>query len=342
MKNHRLSLPEVDALIDQSRKETLASLKFVAERTAARAAARAARDVEPSLEEVTLNNSPLPDFFKSGVERGSDVWTCKLQRFSSGVVVVRATQFGNTSKSSRVKCVDLTPPVNVEGHSVERFASSIVRSKRTVRERCMEGDVDHLLTLTKRGKFSSCDDLWKAFNRFNVYMSRAMPNRWRYVAVPELHADGVTWHMHCAIKGFIWAPLVRRIWQKALGGTGHESGENSLGNIDLKHFRKHRSGAAAIRRIASYIAKYIGKGFDSCNRGRRLFASSREFSRIATFRFWFHDIERVDQLAVRIQQWLHTVGSDVMADCYHWSRHRRDETLLMRGFILTTFLKVGA
>lgn len=302
-----------------------------------------AREARPSLEEATLKSQlHLQHGFHPGKEFGGDVWTVNCKRFSSGVVVTRATLFAAwkrpRGKSESADSVPSVPAPSVP-KSGERFKQSVDRSRRVLREKCFELNADHMLTLTKRGKFSSVDELWAVFRRFNLLMTKMYKDRWRYVAVPELHGDGETYHMHCAINGFLWAGIVRKIWQRALGGKGNEAGEQARGNVDLKAFRKYRGGAAAIRRVAGYISKYVGKGFSSGSASRRLYSSSRGLDPAEVQRFHIRDWLGVPEVAMSIQRWLCGLGADAQGDCFHWSRTRSDdEKLLAMGFILTSFI----
>jgi|GEM_PF-1537916 len=336
----------IDAVVDQIRMDTMSALQAQVEQSHAACSASAvggshasAREARPSLEEVTLNNRfHSNDEIFDGADRSPDAWTLKVVRYESGVVEVRAALFGSPPVG-RIAGAQESSKASSRGDAA-RYASSIKRSRKTIRERCLQLNADHMLTLTKRGKFSSTDEAWKAFNRFNRLMTKLKGNAWQYVAVPEMHADGETFHMHIAVRGFYWAGLVRKLWQKALGGTGYESGENTLGNVDLKAFRRTRSGATAVRRIAGYIAKYIGKGAESVRMHRKLFATSRGLH--PTEVSWFHirDWAGIPEVCLRVQRWLSEHGADPTGHAFFWSRHSvDDERLLATGFVISTNMK---
>lgn len=298
-----------------------------------------ARAARPRLEEATLNDQSIQDAgFTPGNEKAGDVWTVTAIRYKSGLMQTRATLFGAWTHP-RARSLVAGSVRTARPPSAERFDQSIKRSKRTLREKCFSLDADHMLTLTKRGKFSSVDELWRVFNLFNRLMTKLYKDRWQYVAVPELHADGETYHMHCAIHGHFWAGVVRKIWLRSLGGKGNETGTESPGNIDLKAFRKHRAGAAAIRRVAGYISKYVGKGFGPGSHSRRLYSSSRGLGPAEVQRFFIRDWLGVPQVATAIQRWLCGLGAAAEGNAFHWSRTRSsDEKLLAMGFVLTSFL----
>jgi hypothetical protein len=137
--------------------------------------------------------------------------------------------------------------------------------------------------LTKRGKFQDREDLMRRFHRFSEYCQQCFGSeRWKYVAVSELHSDGESWHMHVALKGFYWVGLLRRLWSRALGGTGHESGSETLGNVDIVRVATKRG---AIRRIAKYLSKYLAKGARTVPPGKRMVNSSVGIGEASTTRW---------------------------------------------------------
>lgn len=321
-----------------ARESCVVSASVVRGATALASVASGRGAAAPSLEEVTLDdrtedNLLLEPSFGDASDDG--VWKIRKTFFSSGVCEVRAFLGSAPTRIREQSSSESTRPDQSESAREGRFESSIARSRRVLRERCLELDATHMLTLTKRGKFSSIDETWAAWRRFSRLMKKFYREKWRYVVVPELHSDGETYHLHVAIRGFFWAGIVRKIWQKALGGTGYEHGEGTLGNIDLKSFRRVR-GAAGVRRIAGYIAKYVGKGFTACNRGRRLFASSGGLDPHRTERRVVRYWSGTRELVRSVQAGLLGVGSSGIGTCYFWSRERSDGTLMSRGFVLTT------
>ncbi|WP_442958354.1 rolling circle replication-associated protein [Povalibacter sp.] len=197
-----------------------------------------------------------------------------------------------------------------------------------------------MITLTKRGKFSSAEDVWAAFARFSRLMKKRFgDDRWKYVAVPELHADGETWHMHVAVHGFYWAGTVRRLWFRALGGVGDESGSDTPGNVDLKDFSVGCSRRGA-RTIAKYIAKYVGKGAAARGLCKRVFAASRGLhpNRVARWhiRYW----SGIGSLVAECQRQLCSLGAVETGHAWFWSRMRRDGGAGAYGFVLST-VRVG-
>lgn len=150
-----------------------------------------------------------------------------------------------------------------------RLACNVRRAKCMVRHkiRCIGGD--HMWTFGKRGKFATVDDLWAAWARFERIAIKRL-GRFPYVAVPELHADGQTWHLHVAVVGILMVESIRAWWSIALGGTGLERGEFTLGNVHAKYFKG--KGPKAVYR---YIAKYVGEDIGAAAARRKSFSCSR-------------------------------------------------------------------
>jgi hypothetical protein len=115
-------------------------------------------------------------------------------------------------------------------------------------------------------------------------MRKRHADRWRYVAVPELHADGETWHLHVLVDRVYLAEAMRLHWSRALGGTGSERGVETLGNVNVKRLSASRRTS---RGAASYIAKYVGKGFGLGSAHRRIFAASTGLDPVHDCR-WVH------------------------------------------------------
>jgi hypothetical protein len=83
---------------------------------------------------------------------------------------------------------------------------------------------------------------------------------WRLVYVLELTQAGAL-HVHAGVKG--WQPVgtLRRLWYKALGGTGLETGKDTPGQVDLQ------SRQYSPRHLANYLAKYLQKNPVRAQRG---------------------------------------------------------------------------
>ena len=184
----------------------------------------------------------------------------RIEEYPSGPVRV-------VVKSVRVEgptCVIAGKPPRLkrDPDEQERVQSSIQRTRRTIRQRCMAALVDRLLTLTYR---DNMEDRARCYADTVEFIRRARRQGYlaTYVAVPEQQERGA-WHVHLAVRGFMWANTLRRIWREVIGGSG--------GNIDISRNRHQQSRTPW--RIAGYIAKYIGKSIEQAKPGERTFWAS--------------------------------------------------------------------
>ena len=153
-------------------------------------------------------------------------------------------------------------PNEIEARNRQRAAR---RARTRVRRLVKAMGADTLLTLTYR----ACEgDLGRAkadLKEFNRRMLRELPG-FRFVACFELQRRGA-WHMHLAtaglppffertnstgqvyrVKSF---DVFRSVWRSVTKDRG--------GNVDVA--RRKRNSQRGAAKIASYIAKYIGKAF---------------------------------------------------------------------------------
>lgn len=236
--------------------------------------------------DVALGEKLLADALP-GPSTDPECMTFRLTHYPDGIRAVffagRAPPDPNREKKSR----------EPKGEC-DRFESSVTRARSRLRHlaRCMQ--VDHLWTFGKRGKFESLDEAWAVWKEFSRLMGVRFGDRWKYIVVPELHADKESFHLHAAVHGFFMATTLRSLWQRALGARGDQSGPASLGNVDAQDKR----GLGSARRVANYIAKYVGKGFESVPACRRLFASSTGVRALEEWTFhlpyWLQGVETVD------------------------------------------------
>jgi hypothetical protein len=143
----------------------------------------------------------------------------------------------------------------------ERVDSSIQRTRKTIRQRCMAFKCDRLLTLTYRENMTDrerCQLDTATFIR-KAQSAGLLP---KYVAVPELQKRGA-YHVHLAIRGYMPVVTLRRIWRSVVGQDN--------GNVDISYQRR---GSLNPWRIASYLSKYIGKAVAQSQPGERTFWAS--------------------------------------------------------------------
>lgn len=137
------------------------------------------------------------------------------------------------------------------------------RARRSVAERGLQIQVDRMLTLTFRENVTDFDAAWDVFRRFIAQCRRKWPNRWAYVAVPELQKRGAV-HFHLAIRGWYNVNTMRRLWLKAAGQLG--------GNVDITSPRKFGKNSWNPKRVCRYLTKYITKS-DTVDFNRKRYSS---------------------------------------------------------------------
>lgn len=223
----------------------------------------------PNLESVSHNYTPLfvsPD----SVLADPAGLHAKLVQYPDSV---RATLCPYRPPRRAGKCTRIPRP------DAERLACNVRRAKCMVRHkiRCFGGD--HLWTFTRRGKFATVDDLWLVWARFERLAMKRWPG-FQYVAVPERHADGQTWHLHVAVKGMRMVESLRKMWSIALGGTGGESGPETLGNVNAKYFKGRGS-----KPVYRYISKYVGEDIGAALCARKSYSCSRGIVPLSVRRF---------------------------------------------------------
>lgn len=148
------------------------------------------------------------------------------------------------------------------------------RSKRTIKQRCLQAEFDRILTLTFKFNLQDIDEAWRVFKYFIKLMKKRYPNL-TYLVVPEYQKRGAV-HFHIAIKGYIYHGTVRRIWRRAAGTYG--------GNVDITNPKNYGRFNTNKRRyswrssdIANYLSKYLTKD-ETVEFNRRRYASGGVFT----------------------------------------------------------------
>lgn len=225
---------------------------------------------DANLEDVSLKVTDPPLFLPDdGISLYPGEMRAKLTTYADGqrlvVYPVRNAHKPRTKPCSRA--------------AAERLRCNIARARSTVRHKARSLEVAYLWTFTKRGKFESLDHLWAVWREFER-LARKRLGKFDYIAVPELHADGVTWHLHVAIPNYLMVENIRPWWYLALGGWDGKS-ENTPGSVNAKYFR-----GGSTKRIWRYISKYVGKDIGAAGLGRRSFSSSKGIRPRAETRYY--------------------------------------------------------
>jgi len=112
----------------------------------------------------------------------------------------------------------------------------------------------------------------KRWKKFVHYYSYHTGQRLQYVAVPEVHKDGVHWHMHVALNQFFHIRLALKIWHKL---CAHDGPEDVNGSINIRKFSVRYEFDNPTACIAHYIAKYLAKNADVTDLNKKRFWSTR-------------------------------------------------------------------
>lgn len=254
-----------------------------AERLQAAHNARTAAFVDSSIQERGRVLSGAKDLSAPNLEssthlRQSPGYSVTVMNFGDGIVEARAVFVDGSrrlrsAKSSKENNQDVRvlSPEAMVASTEDKIAWARRRAARSLRYRCLALKADHMLTFTKRGKFSNVDELRAAWKRFYELLRRFPNLAFRYVAVPEMHGDGRTWHLHVAVRGRYDVVFLRALWYRALGGKGNERGDASPGSLNARYFHNPRKAALT---VAGYMAKYMGKSFAQTGGGRKSYWAS--------------------------------------------------------------------
>lgn len=165
--------------------------------------------------------------------------------------------------------VPRSPPTPAQ--MLDRLAENKVRAGRRaqtkVRRLCKDKGLSVMLTLTYRENMGDRGRMARDFDVFSKRMRRLIPG-WEYVCVFEQQKRGA-WHAHIAVPKVLshYAhqgrlvrsyDLLRSMWRGVVGVDN--------GNVDVS---RNRKVARSQSRLASYISKYISKGFALSDRGGR-------------------------------------------------------------------------
>ncbi len=216
------------------------------------------------------------------------------------------------------------PHQPTEAELLDRAARNVERSARRaktkVRRLCKAKGLTTMVTLTYRENMTDRERMARDFDVFVKRLRRVVPDL-QYVCVFERQKRGA-WHAHIAVprvfshylhKGVLVRSydLLRSMWRGVVGVDG--------GNIDVS--RNKRLGRSAAR-LASYLAKYISKGFaHAANAGDSYRASGRALPQAVVVRSHHVSLsealsECVELLGSEIQSTRHF--HQAMLDCGGW------------------------
>lgn len=236
-----------------------------------------------SRHEALLRGDTLPDFIDANCW---DEYVVRTQRFDDGQqeVVAFSTRVWRHFEAMRAM------PKGVRGErkqledGTERdmtlkaeksLKTSVERSRRMIRKRCKAIRADRLLTLSTRANETRVE-VWAAWwDAFRRRLNRMKD--FHYVAVLERQQRG-SWHIHVAVNGRQDWKLLRSIWISVIRKSGTDGAVNdSIGNKKKAWlFRRLGGKGRAMRhRIATYIAKYVGKEADDSTFNKKRYWTSK-------------------------------------------------------------------
>jgi len=222
---------------------------------------------------------------------------------------------------------DWVPYVPTAQELLDKAAANRERSARRattkVRRLCKAKGLTTMLTLTYRENMVDRDRMARDFDVFMKRVRRVVPG-FQYVCVFEEQKRGA-WHAHIAVprvlshyfqRGVMVRSydLLRSLWRGVVGVDG--------GNVDVSRQKRLRRSTA---RLASYLSKYIAKGFDRASgAGDSYRASGRALPKPTVFQSLSADIGQgiADLFAL--------IGPEVTA-----SRHFHQALLDCGGYFLT-------
>lgn len=183
-------------------------------------------------------------------------------------------------------------------------ARAVRRAKQHVRFGVKAIHADHLLTLTYRTiDDKPMDDLdrlkedWKRFCRLvkhglpatEKYRAHKGLESWKFIAIREKQDNGA-YHLHCAVVGRQDITFIRRCWFVAIGGHQDDSGDKTLGNIDVRGPSKRwgsRTNEWKQDKLAGYMTKYLHKTFDDLDeKGSKRYWAGRSNDKPEVVKLW--------------------------------------------------------
>lgn len=178
----------------------------------------------------------------------------------------------------------------------ENLTRSIRRAKQSVRWHVQRLEADHMLTLTYRENMLDVDRLKKDFDHFRRLVMARYPE-WKYVAVREQQERGA-WHLHLAVKGNQDIKYLRTCWYKVLGCFG-AAGADVLGQVNVKASKRRYGAVSGVwkqSKLASYLTKYLHKGFEVLEHASKRYWASKGTVKPVITRYWLGSANLVEMI----------------------------------------------
>jgi len=138
----------------------------------------------------------------------------------------------------------------------EKLECNLSRTKAKVFEYAYCNLWDYFITLTISSQKFDRTDLKGYYKKFNQWLrnyNKKYGLNIKYLFIPELHEDGMSWHMH----GFIMGLPESHLSYNSNGYLDWLAYSAKFGYVSIDKIRDRQ-------RIASYITKYISKNLSDC------------------------------------------------------------------------------
>jgi hypothetical protein len=175
-------------------------------------------------------------------------------------------RFGTSYKLTLLKCLPVTPTgeVKIPVTSLPndcKLKCNISRARARIFELAMCNSWEWFITCTLDPAKYARDDL-ETFRKDLAQFIRNQSKKWKcdldYLFIPELHFDGINWHMHGLISGLtagMVSDFIRGVHPDKLVDGGYKNWSdyaNKFGFVSLGEIR-------SLEQVAKYTMKYISK-----------------------------------------------------------------------------------
>jgi hypothetical protein len=155
----------------------------------------------------------------------------------------------------------------------ENLRRAARRARTQVRRYCIANQLFRMWTLTYGAQLgpraTTHAQVVNDVANFVRQLRKNLPGnpRFAYVWVPELHADGVHYHVHFLVDRFVTPGVMEKSWGH--GWVGVPKGKDKNG--------QPIRGKGAIRRAAGYASKYVGKAYEDRSAGGHRYECAQGF-----------------------------------------------------------------
>ena len=143
----------------------------------------------------------------------------------------------------------------------KKLKNNISRARTSIFEMGMCNDWDYAITITVDKKKQDRKDLNTLIKRFNQSIRNIRRRKQcnpQYLLIPELHKDGLNWHLHGLIKGIPNDEIIKHRDVK-LNKKGFFEWTRLTNNFGRNTMDKLYGGDVGKEKLVKYITKYISK-----------------------------------------------------------------------------------